>query len=457
LHPIQRRFVAFLKGVVCLAVVRGLRQGRAKGRVLLLLLGCLAVGAGVASQDATLPGGVPAGLQAGGRSEPPPPSAYAGDEACAQCHRTESEFYAQTPHALDSAVADAKTIKGSFEPGHNVLRTTNPNIIVAMTEEHNGFFQSGINMADPNHPTGEAERFDIAIGSGRHAQTYLYWDGDQLYELPASYWRWSNEWVMSPGYPADSVHFERPVVPRCLECHGSYFTWLNPPANRFKKDSIVLGIGCERCHGPGARHVALERSANPPAAGSKELAIVNPAHLSNDRQLGLCSLCHAGAVEPIGAPLRFQVGDNIRDYLQIQKPDPSAPVDVHGNQVGALESSKCFTSGKMTCSTCHDVHQVQENADSFSGHCLTCHEIKACGRYKALGEAIRTRCVDCHMPLQDSAKISPAAGERVLHALLRAHRIAVYPQESEQVERSLREKSSALEPGARKVSEGEKK
>ena len=393
--------------------------------------------AGVASQDFA----VSAGTQVGGRPEAPPPSAYAGDAACAQCHRKESEFYARTPHALDSAMPDAKTIIGTFASGHNVLRTTNPNIIVAMTQEPNGYFQSGINMADPNHPTGEAERMDIVIGSGRHGQTYLYWSGDQLYELPASYWTWNHEWVMSPGFPADSVHFERPIVPRCLECHASYFTWLNPPANRFKKDSIVLGIGCERCHGPGARHVALERSATPPPAGSKDLAIVNPAHLSHDRQLDLCSLCHAGAVEPIGAPMRFLPGDKILDYLQIPPVKTGAPVDVHGNQVGALEASKCFSSGKMTCSTCHDVHRVQENADSFSEHCLTCHSIKACGRYKALGETIRTRCVDCHMPIQDSAKITPAAGEQVLHALLRAHRIAIYTEESEQVERTVRAKA----------------
>jgi hypothetical protein len=456
LHSIQRRFVSCVAGAVCLLRVRALGRGRAKARFLLLLLGCLAVGAGVASQDAALPGGVPAGPSAGGRAEPPPPSAYAGDEACARCHRKEAEFYARTPHALDSAVADAKTIKGSFEPGHNVLRTTNPNIIVAMTQEPNGFFQSGINMADPNHPTGEAERMDIVIGSGRHGQSYLYWSDDQLFELPASYWTWNHDWVMSPGFPSDSVHFERPIVPRCLECHASYFTWLNPPANRFKKDSIVLGIGCERCHGPGARHVALERSATPPAAGSTDSAIVNPARLTHARQLDLCSLCHAGAVEPNGAPMRFLPGDKILDYLQIPRVKPGAPVDVHGNQVGALEASKCFSSGKMTCSTCHDVHRVQESADSFSGHCLTCHTIKACGRYKAIGEGIRSRCVDCHMPIQDSAKITPAKGERVLHALLRAHRIAVYPEESEQVERSLRGNSSAPGSGMRKSSAAEK-
>ncbi len=100
------------------------------------------------------------------RTEPPPPSAYAGDAACAQCHRKEAEFYGSTPHAKDSAEADANTIIGSFSPEHNVLRTANPNFIIAMTAESNGFYQSGINITDPNNPKGEAERFDIVSRLG---------------------------------------------------------------------------------------------------------------------------------------------------------------------------------------------------------------------------------------------------------------------------------------------------
>ncbi|HUX44799.1 MAG TPA: multiheme c-type cytochrome [Terracidiphilus sp.] len=369
------------------------------------------------------------------RTEPPPPSAYAGNAACALCHRQESEFYGLTAHARDSAQATAKHILGSFRPGHNVFQTSNPNLIVKMVAAPDGFYQDAVNLADPgNHLK---EKFGITIGSGRHGQTYLYWDEDELYELPVSYWTWDHQWVLSPGFPAGQIHFDREVVPRCLECHASYFQWLNPPPNRFAKDSLVLGIDCERCHGPGALHVARERSATPPPRGSRLEAIVNPAHISRDRQLDLCSLCHAGAVEPIGLPMRFVAGDNIRDYLKLRPASSRAPVDVHGNQMGALELSKCFTSSKMTCSTCHNVHVTQENADSFAPHCLTCHTMQACGEYRALGEKIRTKCVACHMPLQDSAKITSHEGGRALHALLRAHRIAIYPDVAASVERGM--------------------
>lgn len=376
-----------------------------------------------------------------GRAAPPPRSEYAGDQACAECHRKQADSYGLTPHARDSAPAERAHILGSFTGTNNVLHTTNPHLIVAMTKEKTGYYESGIDISNPNHPTGEAERIDIVIGSGRHAQTYLYWNGDQLFEMPVSYWGWGREWVLSPGFPPDQVHFDRPVVPRCLECHGSYFTWLNPPANRYAKDSIVLGIECERCHGPGAKHVALEQPGSGPHSGT-ETAIVNPARLSHRQQLDLCSLCHAGAVLPIGNSLRYLPGDNVRDYLEIQPLDPAAPADVHGNQAGALEASRCFSSGEMTCSTCHDVHQIQEKANAFSERCQTCHDERACGKYKTMGEAIRTRCVACHMPLQDSNKIVSAAGQQRLHALLRSHRIAVYRDASADVERGLKRQAN---------------
>jgi hypothetical protein len=368
----------------------------------------------------------------------PPSSAYAGDLACAQCHRKQAVTYALTPHARDSAPASPGYILGSFLPGHNVLHTSDPNLVINMISGPDGFYQSAVNLSDPqNHLT---ERFDIVIGSGRHGQSYLYWDDNQLYELPASYWAPDHAWIISPGFPDGQVHFDRPVEPRCLECHTSYFTWIAPDLNRFAKTSIVYGINCERCHGPGAEHVARERAATPRQAARQapaDLAIVNPAHLARDRQLDLCSLCHAGAVDSRRAPLTFRTGDNINDYLAIQPASPGETVDVHGNQVGALELSKCFASSKMTCSTCHDVHEGPASAESYSRHCLACHQMQTCGRYAVLGKAILTRCVDCHMPLGESGKIVSTTAGRTLRMLAQMHRIAIYPDASARVEQSL--------------------
>lgn len=366
-------------------------------------------------------------VSAAAESKVPPTSAYAGAAACAQCHEKEARTYASTAHAIDSSLPSTKTILGDFSPLHAVLRTSNPNLVYAMVARPDGFYQSAVNISDPQHLTAQSERFDIVVGSGRHGQTYLYWKDDKLFELPVSYWTYTHQWVNSPGYPDGELHWDRAVQPRCLECHVSYFTSVPPPANRYVKGSLVLGIDCERCHGPGALHVARERSATPPRPGSPEEAIVNPAHLNRDQQMGLCSLCHAGPGPERGPALSYVVGDNIEDFLKLTPPAPNTPIDVHGNQAGALEESKCFTSGKLTCSTCHNVHETQENADAFSRHCMECHELRACGQYRTMGLAIGGKCIECHMPVGKSGVIESSAAGHRMQATMRAHRIAIYP------------------------------
>jgi hypothetical protein len=158
------------------------------------------------------------------------------------------------------------------------------------------------------------------------------------------------------------------------------------------------------------------------------MAIVNPSRLARDRQLDLCGLCHASPGEPLAPALSFRPGDVLANYVKIAVPPPNAPVDVHGNQVNALKVSRCFTSGTLTCSTCHNVHKTQEAADAFSAKCLTCHKAESCPRFRRLGPAIQGHCVACHMPEGKSTVItSPSQGE-LLQAVIRTHRIAVYPE-----------------------------
>ena len=88
----------------------------------------------------------------------------------------------------------------------------------------------------------------------------FFWKGDRLFQLPVTYWVETNSWVNSPSYPDGSPHFDKDIIPRCLECHASYFEWIPTAVNRYRKNSLVLGIFCEKCHGPGQQHVALHRT-----------------------------------------------------------------------------------------------------------------------------------------------------------------------------------------------------
>jgi hypothetical protein len=351
-----------------------------------------------------------------------------GDAVCATCHSEKANAFHDTAHARTSSLASAATIRGRFAEGSNAMPTVNPDLSFLMEARDGGFYQTARRRRPATEELSRTERMDVVVGSGRKGQTYLYWDADQLFQLPVSYWTALDGWVNSPGFVDGTAEFGRPIVPRCLECHASSFENRAPPENRYRKDSLVLGISCERCHGPGSEHVARFQSPSPPRAPA-DFAIVNPLRLSRARQLDVCALCHEGAGDSLQPALTFIPGDDLSLCLAFPRPDSKARVDVHARQVPLLERSRCFRMSRtLTCVTCHDVHAPQRDAASFSPRCLTCHKVEACGKFAALGHSIDGKCIDCHMPLQDTGKIVSLLDGKTLRPKVRNHQIAVYPE-----------------------------
>ena len=351
---------------------------------------------------------------------------YVGDETCAACHKDKAESFFRTAHHLTSRPAGADSIAGTFDPGSNILKTSNPGLFFRMHTKDGRFYETAV-WGMPPSTTTETEPIDLVIGSGRKGQTYLFWKDDRLFQLPVSYWVELGQWANSPGSTDGWARFDRPVMARCLECHGTYAESIPgpPPNNRYKKTSVVLGISCERCHGPGSEHVSRNRSKGDISAE----AIVNPAKLPRDRDVEVCAQCHAGMRWPTADAFAYVPGERLDDYFDPDHSDANSTIDVHGGHVALLQRSRCYqSSGTMTCSTCHDVHQPQRDAASFSDRCLTCHTMKDCGMFSKQGAKIAVGCVDCHMPMQQSkAIVSDLNGKRIA-ARVRTHWIKVYPE-----------------------------
>ena len=354
--------------------------------------------------------------------------AYVGDEACYTCHQAKSDTYHQTAHSHTSSLPSRNSIRGKFNDGSNILRTANPDLFFMMESSEKGFSQKGVLRRSPSEILERAESFDVVIGSGRKGQTYLFWDEGKLYQLPVSYWTEMGEWVNSPGYVDGTADFDRPIAPRCLECHASSFASRAPPENSYDKTSLMLGLSCEKCHGPGGEHVARYRSVSSPRSSSAT-AIINPAKLSRERQMDICALCHAGIGNASTPPLSFVPGDVLDHHLQFPKLESGAHIDVHGSQVQLLERSRCFQSStSMTCTTCHDVHVAKRDPAAFSTNCMACHKVENCGEFLKLGHKIDLQCVTCHMPLQETAQIViSGVNRRSLQPKVRNHQIAIYP------------------------------
>jgi Cytochrome c554 and c-prime len=345
---------------------------------------------------------------------------YVGDDACNGCHQDKVESYHRTAHYLTSRFPSKDSILGNFSSDENILKTSNPDLFFRMEAKDNGFLQTAVQGVSP-YVTSRTERFGLVVGSGGKGQTFLFWKGDLLFQMPVSYWK-DVGWVNSPGYRDGVAYFDRPVNSRCLECHGTYFDSLAPPINRYSQTGLTVGITCEKCHGPGREHVHRIRSKS--SETPSDMAILNPSRFSRERQMDLCAWCHAGHGEPILPTFSYVPGEPLDKYLALPQPDPDAPIDVHGSQVELLKKSRCFQSSTMTCMTCHDVHTTQKDHAAFSEHCLHCHKVES---HPKIGKPVANNCIDCHMPKQQTNLIVFNWNGGRVSPEVRNHWIKVYP------------------------------
>ena len=129
------------------------------------------------------------------------------------------------------------------------------------------------------------------MGSGNHSRAYLNRTGRGiLIELPLA---WYSEkggyWDVNPGYDTPHPPSNRPITYEYMFCHNAY---PQIPAGHEEPrffEEIPQGIDCQRCHGPGAKHVQAARAGKPEAIRA---TIVNPARLGKDLPIEVCLQCH---------------------------------------------------------------------------------------------------------------------------------------------------------------------
>lgn len=361
---------------------------------------------------------------------------FAGSIVCAKCHQSIYETHIHTAHYLTSRPAHAQYIKGSFEEGKNTF-AFNPYVIVAAEKTDSAFYQ----VEYINGIAQRRERFDIVTGSGKRGQTYLYWNDNNLFQLPMFYFATKNEWANSPGYPG-KVIFNRQITSRCLECHSTYVQKISDAAKEpeeFDSSKIIYGVDCEKCHGPGERHVEYQFQ-NPNETKGKY--IINPVSFSRKQNLNLCALCHGGRLFKTKPSFSFEAGDTLSNYFSIDIDTlgkNAADIDVHGNQYGLLAASQCFKMSEMTCTTCHNPHENETGkVELFSQRCMTCHNTEH-GNFCKLNDlsvsVLKQNCIDCHMPELPSKNIVfIEQGSKIpAKASMRSHYIKIYPKETKKV------------------------
>ncbi len=376
---------------------------------LVLALGCDRASPPATSEPDAGAGPV-SGAIAGAEDEPSPPfrnvgtaTSYVGDDACTTCHEEAAaayraramarSFHAWTPETRIEATLD--------EPVEHVPTGFSYSVV----EEDGALYQvESLTGRDGRRLHELRRRMDWVMGSGVVARTYFTEENGRLFQLPLT-WYAEGGWDFSPGYELDNARFDRLMPDRCLACHGSYPEPI--PFLEGKYEKLSPGIGCERCHGPGALHVS-EREAGIPADSGYDDTIVNPTHLPVQRRLDVCDQCHVHTPVTV-----LRAGRNAFSYV------PSEPLHEHAaffkaagsidivSHADRMRQSACFLATRsgaqpLECATCHDPHAPAGSA-LRNEPCQACHTPAALAARLTASSSLADHgdgadCVDCHMP-----------------------------------------------------------
>lgn len=352
---------------------------------------------------------------------------FAGSHTCIPCHESIYKTHTATAHFNTSGLANDKNLFGSFNQQQDRINLAGSQ--VKLVEELETYYQI---TKTYDGKILDKSKIDIVIGSGVKGQSHLTFKGDSLYQLQASYFRLTDGWVNSPGFP--NQQFQRPVMDNCIKCHVTFAKNENfsGTTNVYDRESFIYGIDCERCHGPAQEHVDF-RMENIKTISSDP--IVQIGNLPRDRQNDICAQCHAGlrSNQVKDNPFSFVAGENLEKFSRnYNTRRPQYELDVHGNQYGLLKSSACYKNSPiMSCTTCHNSHLNQRGrAEAFNTKCMECHN-EIDHLYTEPREISSTQyddCIKCHMPLFPSKTMNVSIpGESETKAIeIRTHLIGIY-------------------------------
>ncbi|MBV8730109.1 MAG: tetratricopeptide repeat protein, partial [Acidobacteriia bacterium] len=370
-----------------------------------------------------------------------PANAYVDAAVCAGCHSQIAATFQKTGMGRSFARWRPQHADAFGKPVYNKASDSYYAMVARDGKLFQRRWQAGFDGKETNV---DEKQIDFVIGSGNHSKTFLHQTNrNTLQVLPLSWYaERGGYWDMSPGYDQpDNPGSVRPVHYECIFCHNAY-PKIPVPLEHTSSEEMVFaepipeGIDCQRCHGPGARHVSIASAGKP--VEQIRAAIINPKRLDRNRQLEVCMQCHLEttsldlphAIRRFDrTPFSYIPGQPLGDF-QVQFEPKGGMKDRFEIAQGAyrLRQSQCFLKStgpdgpNLRCTTCHNPHDIPhgpEAAAHYNTVCNGCHAA-ALGRTGARPpHTTGANCVGCHMPKRRT--------DDVVHVVMTDHLIQRQP------------------------------
>ena len=340
--------------------------------------------------------------------------AYVDEAACAECHEAEHRAWTGSHHDLAMQPATPETVLGDF--GDATFSR------FGVTSRF--FAREGRFFVNTEDADGALADFELTHTFGAEPlQQYLApFPGGRLQSLPIAWDTRRGEWFhlypderIAPGDPLHWTGRYQTWNAMCAACHSTNLRKnYDVASDTYGTVWDAIDVGCQACHGPGARHVERARvgRSEPADGGAAAGLVVDLGQPGADTEIEACAGCHSHRqpISRIDRHARPFLDDFLPSTLRdgLYYPDGQIRDEVY--VWGSFAQSSMHRAG-VRCSNCHDPHGLDLR---FEGNalCLQCHRETPDARFPTLRPgrydtpahhfhapaSTGAQCVGCHMP-----------------------------------------------------------
>jgi predicted CXXCH cytochrome family protein len=310
---------------------------------------------------------------------------YVGSAACARCHSKIAAQFDASPMANTGlrALKPSPALDALFDGTREVKHAASGFVYRPVRDGDGYAIEERLDAPDGRPMHRRLERATLSFTAGTSGIAFGFERAGRIHSFPIDFYPGEKAWGLDPGF-VKNARFSQTLGATCIGCHSE-------PTSHVAGNETMLrgelrrGIGCERCHGPGAKHLETSSAED----------VVTPSRLSFARQLELCAQCHVeGAAEVAHAGKKsfdYVPGDALASQQVIwvdEKPSPTSFGLVSAAE--RLVRSACFqgSKGALVCTSCHDAHGGPDKP--VQAVCVGCHETRKSARCTGT-------CTSCHM------------------------------------------------------------